>query len=582
MILKKLYIYSLKQEKILKQYDFNEYGVNIILGEKRSKEDETNGVGKTTMVDCIEMLLGKTMNKIYEQNETLIVENVMLILQIEASKNTAYFARLFNMPKKGFSLTNSILSFDLADWKTHTLTEYKQIIHDLVFKDEYCDFSFSALREYIIRDEKKGFNDITLIGRNATNNYAYLAYLFGLPHNSESEINNIKKEIDEYKQQIKLIENIGVQINNLKIKEEELKSEINSIKASINTFDMSGQYNKQTIKYSDIKTKLNNIQKQIFEAEHICKQYKKNIENLTIKTKDIKELKDVKPFYQQLLGYFPDNISKNYKEVEEFYEFMVENRGKYFNDKIEKLQLQIIDLTHEKATLENELKYASELIVNNDFVEDITSTMRELESKQLELAEVKVRISEYNRKNSINEKINMLEAEKLRVTAIRNDEFASFEEQRDYLNIVFNQLTAETYNQAGVLNFEYENSARSNMPTGRIKINCSIPDENSHGRLYMKINMFDLTWFLYRVEQRRAINFLIHDGSYSKPDVVVKPKLLEYVNFLLSDFKFGQYFVTINIDELLDEDIKKLTDSNLIVAKLDRSKDENRFLGIRF
>ncbi|MGR5906355.1 hypothetical protein ACT7DI_26025 [Bacillus paranthracis] len=59
MILKKMFIYSFHENKKLKEYIFNSKGLNIILGEKREDKDETNGVGKTTMVDCLQMLLGK-------------------------------------------------------------------------------------------------------------------------------------------------------------------------------------------------------------------------------------------------------------------------------------------------------------------------------------------------------------------------------------------------------------------------------------------------------------------------------------------------------------------------------------------
>ncbi|MCU5092047.1 DUF2326 domain-containing protein [Bacillus toyonensis] len=48
-------------------------------------------------------------------------------------------------------------------------------------------------------------------------------------------------------------------------------------------------------------------------------------------------------------------------------------------------------------------------------------------------------------------------------------------------------------------------------------------------RLHMKINIFDLTWILFRQEQGKAIEFLVHDGSYSKPDDYVKGKLLREV-----------------------------------------------------
>lgn len=156
MILEELIVYSRKDEDVLKKYKFNTIGLNIILGEKSSVDDETNGVGKTTMIECIEMLLGKSITKHYENNEILIEKDIMIILKVSVSEDTIFLARLFNSPKKGYSIQSSEVTYDITKWHNHTATEYKKLIHDLVFIDEECNFtSFSSLREYIIRDEKR-------------------------------------------------------------------------------------------------------------------------------------------------------------------------------------------------------------------------------------------------------------------------------------------------------------------------------------------------------------------------------------------------------------------------------------------
>ena len=56
--------------------------------------------------------------------------------------------------------------------------------------------SLQAIREYIIRDEKQGFGDITLARRNAIQNSKCLNFLSLLPLNYESDINKLKSEQD--------------------------------------------------------------------------------------------------------------------------------------------------------------------------------------------------------------------------------------------------------------------------------------------------------------------------------------------------------------------------------------------------
>ena len=74
----------------------------------------------------------------------------------------------------------------------------------------------------------------------------------------------------------------------------------------------------------------------------------KNIDNLVDKVNEIKKLDDVEEFYEELVGFFPTEVKENYQEVKEFYDFMVESRGKYFNNKIENLQSKLKSFMNSK------------------------------------------------------------------------------------------------------------------------------------------------------------------------------------------------------------------------------------------
>lgn len=74
MILKELYIISLKDKKILKRYVFNEFGVNVILGVAKK---DSNGVGKTAMIDSIRMMLGEKIPKDFKHKEELTKRDIL-------------------------------------------------------------------------------------------------------------------------------------------------------------------------------------------------------------------------------------------------------------------------------------------------------------------------------------------------------------------------------------------------------------------------------------------------------------------------------------------------------------------------
>ncbi|MGE7921195.1 DUF2326 domain-containing protein [Viridibacillus sp. NPDC093762] len=586
MILDRLYIFTPNDGQILKEYPFNKKGVNIILGEKREANNETNGVGKSTMVDCLSFLLGKTIPDYYQNNGDLLEKNIYIALKVSLKDTTHFLARSFNDPQKGFVLENSeMLSMDVSEWKKVSLKSYKNYVENLILTEKRENITFAGLREYIIRDEKTGFNDILLPNRNGLKQYILLNYLFTLPYQTESEIKKLRDIIEKMNNEIKIIESMSVNITDLKVREEEVISQIDELDKAIEEAKTVTHFQNSTENYTLVKKELNDIQNKIFEYEHIKNQYQKNIENLKGKVDEIKQLEDVEQFYNDLVGFFPNDVRENYKKVKEFYDFMVDSRGNYFNDKIISLDSKLKKFYSEKEVLERELEETSKIFKSEKYIEDISLIMDKKRNKEVELAEIKVRINDYNKKNEIVENINEIQHKVLRINSLQYDEFLSFNDTKKKLQTLFNVLVDVTYKQHGFLDFEYDNriSYRSNSTTGRVRISCSIPDERSHGRLHMKINMFDLTWFLHRVLNNSDINFLIHDGSYSNPDPYVKGVLLKYLDNKLKENSIGQYFVTLNKTELLEADLEFFEDEGMVVAKLDRlNDDKNRLFGFRF
>lgn len=586
MIIKSLFVISHDDGEILKEYTFNEQGANIILGEKRENNDETNGVGKSTMIDCLSFLLGKTIPNYYSNNEILLKKDIFIALDIRFNDNKVFLGRSFNSPRNGYILESSeVPTNKIEEWKKVGLSEFKAFTEQMILKEASENITFAALREYIIRDEKTGFNDILLPNRSGIKQYILLNYLFSMPNLTEYEIKSYKDIIDNMSNEIKIIESMNVNITALKVKEEEMINEIEELNQIIEHTKTAVHFNKSSNEYSSIKNELNELQSKIFEYEHICNQYQKNIDNLHQKVNEIKQLEDVEKFYEDLVGFFPKEVKSNYSKVKEFYDFMVESRGDYFKDKISTLKSSLKKLYKDKEGLEAELEETSRIFKSTDYVEDISIVMDEKRKKEIELAEIRVRIGDYNRKNEIVEKINDIQQEVHRINMMKYDEFLSYSTKKNELQKIFNELMEVTYKQHGFLDFEYDNriSYSSNSTTGRVKISCSIPDERSHGRLHMKINMFDITWFLNRVLNNLGIYFLIHDGSYSNPDPYVKGTLLNFLNQKLKAIGKGQYFITVNKTELLEDDLRHFEESGMVIAKLDRlNNDKNRFFGFKF
>lgn len=84
--------------------------------------------------------------------------------------------------------------------------------------------SFASLKEYIIRDERKGFNDISLPNRSGEDISKIFCYLFDLPLDFENKINLIKSDWIKLQEKIKFIESMKNEIVELKTRQKSLKT----------------------------------------------------------------------------------------------------------------------------------------------------------------------------------------------------------------------------------------------------------------------------------------------------------------------------------------------------------------------
>ncbi len=587
MILKRLIIYSIKDEEIKKEYKFNEVGLNIILGNKSSNGDDSNGVGKSSMVDSIRYLLGSKIPNDLKNRKKIEDLNFMLVLEIKKDGQNIFLGRVVNNPDKGYIYYSNNLNFNLDNWGDALKdTVYRNNIEEIILGNTDANLhpSFASIREFVIRDEKLGFNEITLPKRNATKSNAILNYLFEIEFKCEADIQEFKQKQDNLEQKIKAIELLTTDIAELKVRGKKIKLEIVNLVDISKGLDVNKSINISKLDYQDLKKQYNDITSKIIKLENMKSQYNENIDGLKLKVNQIKELDDIEKFYNQIISYFPTQISKNYDEIESYYKFMVNSRGKYFGEKIDEINKMISSLEGRKSVISEKIDKQMEVLKSTTIVEDINSILDKINEKNQELADINVKLEQYAEKDKITQEINDLKQEIIKQTNIKYDIYKSYIKIMKEAELQFNKLVNVTYpNEGGVLEFEFNSGTNKKNATARITVSCKIEDENSHGRTNIKVNMFDLTWLIQRIKHKNKLQFLIHDGSYVKPDNKKgKVSLLKYIDSVLKSNLSGQYFVTLNLEEIDMEDIEYFKENKNVIALLSKDKDENRFMGIKY
>ncbi len=118
-----------------------------------------------------------------------------------------------------------------------------------------------------------------------------------------------------------------------------------------------------------------------------------------------KEFNDLCDFYNQVLHYFPEELSENYQQMHSFYLQMLSNRGAYFKEQIKKIDAKLEVLYHQQSLCLKSLNKITVLFQNTEFISDIQGLNEKINNKQQIVAEYEYKIKLYSEKSIINKQI---------------------------------------------------------------------------------------------------------------------------------------------------------------------------------
>ena len=579
MIISKLYI----SEDIF--CDFHE-GLNIIIaynhkteGSEKSSTTDTNGVGKSIIINLIKKILaGDTEtifnSKYYEENK--IIAHLEVYKGNEYRVYTSFFyGKLidyklvyegnfqdFKKDVISYEINKVETPFDIqsrfADNKKVQLLSKKDF-QKYINKFEGLDYSvsnitYSAILDFICRDEKNGFSDIiSRIRRSQKVQYRSIQYLLNLPYAYEEKISEISQQISDCNELIKSkqkkLTDYGIKslstIENERIKNDRKLASLEKDKELLRAAKSIEVVRKE---YKTVRQNLVSINNQITALESQISNLKINLANITAQKEELSEFLGIEEFYKDLIGTFPNDIKVNFDEYKKFIESISIDRTSYFEQNIKGLEPKLKKLRSEKSKLNKSVNTLSQKLNGVEIVEDISLLIEQEKDIQKDNEKLEEFEEDFQDIENLSEQFDSIEDEKK--SAIKNVKKLESSNRKDRKKIIelFQDLVLSVYNNPECsLNFELNTNSSSSI-CGRTEIECSIPSDKSHGRTNAKICLFDFTWFLHESSLYNS-DLLIHDGPYSKISSEVKHNMLNLIQSKIEG-KQKQYVITINESEL--------------------------------
>ncbi|MFD3261397.1 hypothetical protein ACE3MQ_22645 [Paenibacillus lentus] len=552
MFLKRLTIKeTIHAQEIIRQIPFT-MGMNFIVDAGKDQE-KGNSVGKTTILKLIDICLGAKDRKfIYYDDETKQTNERLKNYIIDNKVNVDLMVvESFNEED---SNEQHILSVDLYPRGKRYINgievnqnEYWKQLNEIFFSNFANYPTFRQLINMFVRIDQRADNNKFLKFLERTNDATYeniYSYLFEMQDQVVSNhILELRREIAEKNKEIKNFMSINnfKSIDSVNQKVILLESTIDDLNNQMNILVNSRKFKENEEKISEIKIKYADYNDRIDE---LLFKRKRITDILTDAKQEIKNTIDkevLRNLYNETLEAMGE-LHKEFEDLVKFNDELMNNKIRYFNSQLEKIEEKIVSLEENKNRLFEKHKNVIMLIEENK-IDEYTSLQNKLAEYNEELGSNKNIRSIYyhleSRVAELDEELEKIEDG----AAVKEDSLSIF-------NKYFSQYSEKTNGEPFMLY-----NTEKGFPFGIDHVKRGL----STGTRKSIIAAFDLAYQqLAKDLGKKVPNFIVHDVIETIDQVALKA-IINIVNSIEC-----QYIVAVLKEKIQDNDL--IQESNIVVT----------------
>lgn len=558
-----------------KTVSFNETGISLIVGKKRSedKKKSYNSIGKSLTIAIVHFCLAS--NKIEAFEKKLADWEFELEFKIG---ETVYISRRSTIEKQNKIYLNDD-EMSLEKFRTFLAKEIFLITEPIKY------LTFRTLISRFIRPYKSSYVSYDNFV-NKEQDYGQLlnnSYLLGLDIVGIQRKYELKDEYDKAQKLKNTIENDDVMRSyfdsndegEVDIKVVELTTKIKKLNKNIDEFKIAEDYNNIRLEADRISARLHEYK---LKASSISNAIRSINESLKIKP-DVSREKIIK-LYQNAQIQLGEAILKKLEEVENFNEKILANRGLRLMQEYNRFESQLKEINQ---TIQNLAKLEDEKLQylnSHGALDDYTQLTKQLSAYTIQLNKLQ------QFKNLLNEYKNRLEE----VKKDFSDENIATNEylKKDFATTItenittFQSLASEFYNDkpSGI-------TVSNNEGKNKIRYNINAKIELDRGDGVNEVKLFCFDWTLLKGQHNHKVKFLFHDSRIlSETDTRQVATMFKtaYENSIEYGFQYilsaNQNILDALKNELSEDEYQKIIIESEILELNDESL-EGKLLGIQ-
>ncbi len=514
--------------------NFNE-GFNVIYGDVDIEVDHSTGkvqehnIGKTSLVYLIDFLLLKGVNKnnFFGKYREKFSDWVFFLEVKLNNKEYLTIRRAVNPNtkisfKKHLSKNQDFIQEEDWDYKdisinsNDTKKKPKYILEKVYLQfDLYKEFNYRSFLSYLLRTQND-YQDVFRLNKFRGKDKDWkpsLFQLFGFNASLLQKKYDLDIEIAEENKHIKKLQS-----------KHDSNSKIYKIKAAIEAKEIEKREIQEKIDYFDFYQKekninfdlVKNIEKEIsklnkkrYVSAHNIEQIQRSLES---ENKPLLQVNEIKQLFEEVKIFFPDSLSKDYKDVLNFSSQITKEREKYLKEELldlqsnqEKTTEKLKQLNRDRGEILSFLKEKDTFVKYKKYQEDLIKIENEIFIYQQTLAGVKT-IENYQKSIS-----NTKDKIKEIADSIKNEIDT---DSTDYQKIkrIFQKIYKKTFEFTALLIVEPNKAGNVNFETSVLNIS---QDLTGKGEGYTSTKILCASFVLavlIHYSSNSFFRFAYHDG----------------------------------------------------------------------
>ena len=508
MRLNKLEVYkTFPHYEMIREITFKQNGLNLIVDTTSEIQQESgNSVGKSTVIHIIDICLNSSsLSKLYKSRDAQ-GEHTLLKQLIEENKVQATLEIIDN--DQVYSFTRSLFSRGprLFNNEKVTATEYEFYLKEILFNSKENKPTFRQLISKFVRNDDNQLNNV-IYYLTSTSYVVYEAiYFFLLRINGENVV-SVRQNLEEKLAKLENKFDIYQKDPNIPSLDQIdqgllfIESEIKDLLEKRKQVDYLELYKNELDKNSEINTELDALTSEIELLEFDRNTIKQSISMIKESKSNI-DINVIKQIYLDAEVY-NEKLNKKFADVLEFHNQMVDNRSKFVEKQLTKVELNIKPLKQRQEELIDLKKGQSIDLLDEGLLAELNNINLEIENFNIKKGEF-LKAKEIQK--SLKEEFDTItgELEKINLESQGNDYLILINE----FNNAFSTYSEELYGEKFILYFDSDWREKKN---GRPFSIGNLMGNMGTGKQRGLIIAFDLAYL-----------------KYAKSKGIVSPKFLIY------------------------------------------------------